>query len=77
MTREIPFFIEGVVYRINDYERTAYVKHRNGNIYHVFPFTPGIIFSDLKVGDKIAIEITSVLTKVYSARIIRDSEDIM
>lgn len=72
MPGEIPFFVEGVVAGINEHEKTAYIKHKNGNVYHVFPFTPGIEFSELKIGVRVSIEITNVLTKVYSARIVRE-----
>ena len=72
MPGEIPFFVEGVVARINEFERTAYIKHKNGNVYHVFPFTPGVVFEELKIGVRVQVEITNVLTKVYSARIVKE-----
>lgn len=70
MPAELPFFIVGTVASIVQYEKTAYIRVANGNVYHVFPFTPGINFSDLSVGKRVECEVTTKLTRVLSAKVI-------
>ena len=70
MPGEVPYFVEGYVVRIVDMLNTAYVRVINGNVYHVFPFTPGITFSELSVDKKVLLEVGSRLDRVYSAKII-------
>lgn len=68
MPGEVPYWIDGEVRIVLEFE--AYVKVPNGNIYMLKPFTPGITFSELKVGQKVSCEVTSKLIRVLSARIL-------
>ena len=68
MPREIPFFIEGRVAQIVG--ETAIVRVPNGNLYHVYSYTPGIDFSNIAIDKRIVCEVTSVLTRVFSARLV-------
>lgn len=70
MPGEIPYFVEGYVVKIADMINTAYVRVENGNVYHVFPFTPGISFKDLTKGKRVLLEVGTRLDRVYSAKII-------
>lgn len=70
MSGEYPFFIEGRVVDIQIGYNIAYIKVPNGNIYHLKPDTPGIDFQKLKKGQKIRLEVTTMLTRVLSASII-------
>lgn len=70
MPGEVPYFVEGYVVKVAEMLNTAYVKVSNGNLYHVFPFTPGIDFEKLKVDKKVLLEVGSRLDRVYSAKII-------
>lgn len=70
MPGELPYFIEGKVVEIAKATSTAYVKVCNGNVYHLTPFTPGIVFSELSVGATVRCEITSRLIRVLSAKLI-------
>lgn len=70
MPGEIPYFVEGYVVKIADMINTAYVRVENGNVYHVFPFTPGIVFKDLTIDKKVLLEVGTRLDRVYSAKII-------
>ncbi len=53
----------------------AYVRVPNGNVYTLHRTTPGINFSQLRVGLIIEIEITDRLDRVYSARIISNAAE--
>ena len=70
MPGEMPYFIEGKVAEVLPAYQVAYVKVDNGNVYHLTPKTPGINFQELKVGMIVECEITSMLTRVLSARIL-------
>jgi hypothetical protein len=70
MAREFPFFIEGQIVDISIPYRIAYVRVPNGNIYHLYPNTPGIDFQSLKKTQIARLEITSILTRVLSATIL-------
>jgi len=69
MSGEKPYFIEGTVTQVNVYERTIYVKVPNGNVYHIFPFTPGIEFNKLERGKVVILEVTTKLVNVLSAKL--------
>jgi hypothetical protein len=68
MTGTIPYWIEGEVKYVHSNE--ALVKVPNGSVYQLTPDTPGIVFSELRIGDKVACEVTHRILYVYSARII-------
>jgi hypothetical protein len=70
MPGEIPFFIEGKVAEISPGYNTALVRVPNGNVYQLDQTTPGINFNDLTVGKRVVCEVTTKLTRVFSARII-------
>lgn len=72
MPREIPFFIRGKVAEIMPGYRTAIIRVPNGNIYHVTPNTPGIDFDRLKMDLIVECEVTTILTRVLSARIVKE-----
>jgi hypothetical protein len=74
MPREIPYFISGNVVEILPQE-IIIIKVSNGNLYHITPSTPGIEYYRLLVGDIVECEITSVLTRVLSARFIKRKTD--
>ena len=65
MSGEIPFFIEGRVAQM--LSGCAYIKVDNGNVYVINPLTPGLNFKELELGQKIMVEITNRLTRVFSA----------
>jgi len=67
MAGERPFFIQGEVVEVSTPYGIAYAKVVNGNVYHLHPWTPGIVFGDLKKGDLVALEVTTMLTRVLSA----------
>ena len=69
MPGEIPYFIQGKVVDISIAYKKAYVKVDNGNVYHLTPKTPGIDYEELSIGVIVECEITSMLTRVLSARI--------
>lgn len=73
MPGEIPYFISGSVAEILPQE-IIIVKVPNGNLYHLTPSTPGIEYYRLLVGDIVECEITSVLTRVLSARFVRRTD---
>jgi len=68
MPGEIPFFVTGKVAIIHF--DVAYVKISTGNVYHVYPWTAGIEFDKLVIGTQVECEVTSMLTRVLSAKII-------
>jgi hypothetical protein len=70
MPGERPFFIEGQLVEVSTGYNIAYVKVPNGNVYNLHPDTPGIDFSKLKKSQIIELEVTTMLTRVLSARII-------
>jgi len=70
MPGELPFFIEGQVVEVSTGYNIAYVKVPNGNVYNLHPTTPGIDFSKLKKSQIVELEVTTMLTRVLSARII-------
>lgn len=70
MPGERPFFIEGEITEVLIPYEIAYVKVDNGNVYHLKPSTPGINFYELKAGMNVRLEVTSLLTRVLSAKII-------
>jgi|AntAceMinimDraft_6_1070360.scaffolds.fasta_scaffold322555_1 hypothetical protein len=70
MPGEIPFFIEGRIVEILPNSEMALVKVLNGNIYHLFPYTPGIIFDSLRLEQTVRLEVTSALARVLSANIL-------
>lgn len=72
MSGEKPFFIDGHVVEFSILHDIAYVKVVNKNVYHVYPNTPGIDFSRVKIGQKIRLEITTMLIRVLSAYIIEE-----
>lgn len=72
MSREFPFFIKGTVVEILPQEITI-VKVPNGNLYHLKPSTPGIEYSRLQKGDIVECEVTSMLTRVLSAKVIEQT----
>jgi len=70
MPGEFPFFIEGQVTEVSVPFKIAYVKVENGNVYHLHPDTPGIDFYALKKSQIIRLEVTTMLSRVLSARIL-------
>lgn len=70
MPGELPFLIKGKVVFISQFEKLAYVKVSNRNIYYLFSYTPGIDFDKLEIGMIIELEITTMLSRVLSAKII-------
>jgi len=72
MPGEIPFFIRGKVTEIRPGNKTAIVKVPNGNTYHVTPDTPGIRFEKLSKDLIVECEVTTMLTRVLSARIVKE-----
>lgn len=70
MPGEMPYFIEGKVVQVLPQYQVAFVKVENGNVYHLTPKTPGIDFQQLSVGMIVECEITSMLIRVLSARIL-------
>lgn len=70
MPGEMPYFIEGKVVQVLPQYQVAFVKVENGNVYHLTPKTPGIDFQELSVGMIVECEITSMLIRVLSARIL-------
>lgn len=73
MAGEIPYFIRGKVVEILPQEVTI-VKVPNGNLYHLKPSTPGIEYHRLLKDDIVECEVTSVLTRVLSARVVESKE---
>jgi hypothetical protein len=73
MPGELPFFIEGTVTEIMAQE-IAIVKVPNGNIYHLYPSTPGINFYALKKDDRVLVEVTTMLTRVLSATVLPNDQ---
>lgn len=73
MPGEIPFFIEGKVAEILPQE-IIIVKVANGNLYRLTPSTPGIEYYRLSVGDIVKCEVTSALTRVLSASLVKNKE---
>lgn len=71
MPGEMPYFIEGKVVQVLPQYQVAFVKVENGNVYHLTPKTPGIDFQQLSVGMIVECEITSMLIRVLSARILK------
>jgi hypothetical protein len=69
MPGEYPFFIEGKVVEIMVQEITI-VKVPNGNLYHLRPSTPGIDYYSLRKDDTVIMEVTSLLTRVLSAKVV-------
>jgi hypothetical protein len=65
-----PYWIAGEVKMILVHDDEALVKVPNGSLYRLTPKTPGIVFKELKVGDKVEVEVTDRLYHCYSARII-------
>lgn len=70
MPGEKPFFIEGTVAEVLKTHSVKYVKVPNGNIYALRPDTPGIIFDEIIVGQRIRLEVTTMLTRVLSAKVL-------
>jgi uncharacterized linocin/CFP29 family protein len=70
MPGERPFFIEGKVVDVSIPYRLVLVRVSNGNIYHIHPNTPGVEFDKLKKEQIIRLEVTLMLTRVLSAKII-------
>ena len=70
MPGELPFFVTGKI--ANIYADTAYVKVPTGNVYHIHPNTQGIEFGRLKKDLIIQCEVTTMLTRVLSARIVEE-----
>lgn len=73
MPGEIPFFVEGKVVEILPQE-IAIVKVPNGNLYHLTPGTKGIEYYRLQKGDVVKCEVTTMLTRVLSARVIKSKD---
>lgn len=71
MPRETPFFIIGKIVEILPQE-IIIVKVPNGNIYHITPSTPGIVFDRLVVNLIMECEVTTMLTRVLSARVVKE-----
>lgn len=71
MPGEIPFWVEGELKLYYPLSNEAYVRVPNGNVYVLKPSTPGIEFNKLKVGMIIQCEVTTKLTRVLSARIVK------
>lgn len=71
MPGEYPFFVDGKVVEISTAYNIAYVKVINGNVYHLYPATPGIDFKTLKKDQKVRLEVTTMLTRVLSASVIQ------
>jgi len=72
MPGEFPFFIEGKIVEIISSDTLAIVKVVNGNIYHLHPWTPGIDFSSLRKDQMVLLEVTRLLTRVLSAKVIEN-----
>jgi hypothetical protein len=72
MPGEFPFFIRGKITEIMPGNKTAIVKVSNGNTYHVTPNTPGIEFDRLVKDLIVECEVTTMLTRVLSARIVKE-----
>ena len=72
MPGELPFFVIGEI--ANIYGDTAYVKIHTGNVYNIYPYTPGIDFKKLKKGMTIKCEVTKLLTRVLSAEILENNK---
>jgi hypothetical protein len=70
MPGELPFWIDGEVRMIISHIGEAYIRVPNGNVYLVKIDTPGLEFNKIKIGTKISCEVTSLLTRVLSAKII-------
>ena len=70
MAGEIPFYVEGKVVEIMNGSEIAIVRVSNGNLYHLKPGTPGIDFYKLELDQIARCEVTSMLTRVLSARIV-------
>lgn len=70
MPGERPFFILGKVVEVAKIHNLAYVKVDNGNVYHIFPDTKGVNFDKIKRGQMVELEVTTMLTRVLSARIL-------
>ncbi len=66
----IPFYIIGTVARVPPGAGIAYAKVSNGNVYYLYPNTPGLDFSKLQIGQMIELEVTNEVIRVYSARIL-------
>lgn len=71
MPGEFPFFIVGKVVDTT-MSQIVLVRVINGNVYHLIPSTPGIKFEELKRDQLIELEVTTMLVRVLSARIIED-----
>lgn len=74
MSGEMPYFIIGKIVEVMPQYNVAYVKVDNGNVYNLTPKTPGINFRDLKKGMTVECEITSMLIRVLSARILHGQD---
>ena len=70
MAGERPFFIEGQITEISVNNSVAYVKVPNGNVYHLYHYTPGIEFNKLKKSQIVRLEVTLMLTRVLSAEVL-------
>jgi hypothetical protein len=70
MPGERPFFVVGVVAEIAVTHPFATINAPNGYYYHIHNDTPGIRFEDLRVGQRIQLEVTSMVVRVLSARIL-------
>ena len=71
MPGEIPFWVEGELKLYYPLTKEAYVRVPNGNVYILKPSTPGIIFEELKIGMIIQCEVTTKLTRVLSAKVVK------
>lgn len=71
MAGERPYFIEGKVIEVSIAYQLAFIKVANGNVYHILPNTLGIEFNELVKDQIVQMEITSMLTRVLSAKILK------
>lgn len=74
MSGERPFFVIGVVGEIALGHPLAIVNAPNGYYYEIHNDTPGIRFEDLRTGQRIELEVTTMLVRVLSARILEDND---
>jgi hypothetical protein len=72
MPGEIPFHIIGTIAKVPPGANMAYAKVENGNVYYLYPNTEGLEFSKLQEGQKVDLEVTRMLTRVLSAKILED-----
>lgn len=73
MSGQLPFWVKGELKILSSTD--AYVRIPTGNVYLLRPDTPGIDFSKLKKGQIISCEVTQMLTRVLSAKIISDAAE--